>query len=439
MANGGTGGTFFPLIKNQVRAIRTALWFRPAAFCAAAALAAALLATADVLLPRGSLSWLPEIETEAVTELLKLLASGMLTVATVTLSVLTLVLSLASGQVSPRAVPEIMADVVTQNALGTFLATFVYSLAALLIIGFDVVSGPGGVALVFLGALLLGLNAVRYLVQWTHHVAQVLKINRMIARIHHHGAEVLKAYLDCEAEDRCEAVAVTGRDRTAVQPRRTGYIQLIDAELLHDLACKHDLVVRLCVEEGDFVHPRTKLMELYGEPPARKVLDNLRATVVLGFDRSHEGDPRLAFVLLAEIASRAMSPGINDPQSALACVHYLGGLLALAGDRPPSRYPPHRSADGRVEFVRADFAAMLERAFRPVMRDGAAMAEVMFAIVKALRDLAADAVPDYLDDLAAEAARAQELGEASLQLESDKQVLRTIAQEVREIAARRRA
>src|SRR3546814_3439390 len=107
----------------------------------------------------------------------------MLTVATVTLSVLMLVLNLAAAQVSPRAVPEVMADQVTQNALGTFLATFVYSLTALLLLGFGAVSGPG-LTLVVFGALLLALNAVRYLVQWSHHVAEVLKVNRMIHRIH---------------------------------------------------------------------------------------------------------------------------------------------------------------------------------------------------------------------------------------------------------------
>jgi uncharacterized membrane protein len=438
MANGATGGTLFPVLKNEVRAVRTALWLRPAAFCSAAALAATLLATADVLLPQGSLGWLPEIDVEAVKELLKLLATGMLTVATVTLSVLMLVLSLAAGQVSPRAVPAVMADLVTQNALGTFLATFVFALAALLFIGFDVVSGPGGVALIFLGALLLALNAVRYMVQWTHHVAQILKINRMIDRIHGHGVEVLEAYLESAPGARCEALSVAEKDCTPLRPASAGYIQLIDAERLHHVACEEDLVVRVCVQEGDFVHPHARLMEVHGSRPRDEVLSALRGTAVIGFERNHEGDPRLAFVLLAEIACRALSPGINDPQSARSCVEYLGSLLAVAGSRPPGEYPPARSSDGRVQFVRPDFAAMLERAFRPIMRDGAAMAEVIIEILRVLRDLVANAAPDYLDCLLAEAQRAEEWGETSLQREADKHSLRSMAEDVRSTAAARR-
>lgn len=437
MASGATGGTLFPILKYARRTVRTALWFRPAAYCIAAALGAALLATIDALLPAGSFDWLPEIAPAAVTELLKLLATGMLTVSTVTLSVLMLVLSLAAGQVSPRAVPAVMADVVTQNALGTFLATFVYALTALLLIGFDAVTGPGGAALVFCGALLLAFNAVRYMVQWTHHVAQVLKINRMIHSIHHHGAQVLEDYLARSGTERCGRAATAGRDCTALRPDSTGYVQLIDTERLHHLACEHDLVVRLCVQEGDFVHPRATVMTLQGKRPDDEGLANLRGTVVVGFDRSHEGDPRLAVVLLAEIACRALSPGINDPQSALACINYLGSLLAIAGERPPGCYPAPRSADGRLEFVRPDFAAMLERAFRPIMRDGAAMAEVIGAIVDELCKLAAGVAPDYLELLVAEARRAEAQGDSALRLETDRQMLRRKVARLRETAAAR--
>ena len=156
-----TGQNLIPALKNELRAVRTALWVRPAAYCLAAAAASAMLALVEALLPQGSLRWLPPVEVGTAIETLKLLATGMMTVATVTLSVLMLVLSMAAGQFSPRAVPELMADPVTQNALGTFLATFVYALAALLLFGFEVVTGRG-VTLVFIAGLLLAVNALRF-------------------------------------------------------------------------------------------------------------------------------------------------------------------------------------------------------------------------------------------------------------------------------------
>lgn len=431
------GETLFPVLKNEVRAVRTALWFRPGAFCIAAALAAVVLGAADSLLPRGSLTWLPDVEVATVTETLKLLASGMVTVATITLSVLMLVFSMAARQVSPRAVPELMADPVTQNALGTFLATFVFALAALLMIGFGVVGGPG-VTLVFLGALILVLNALRYMVQWMHHVADILKLNRIVHRIHHHARRVLESYLHGRSAARCEAFSAGERAMT-LQPRSAGYVQLIDDHRLHHLACSHDLAVRLRVQEGDFVHPHSALMDLHGKGPDEDVLNALRSAVVVGFDRSHEGDPRLGFELLAEIASRALSPGFNDPQSALACVHYLDSLLTLAAACPPDAYPAERSEDGRVTFVRTKFPALLHRAFRPVMRDAAGHAEVLLPMMQVLRALAEEAEPEYLECLIEEARRMEDLGQATLQLDADKRTLCRIGRELRETVERRRA
>lgn len=441
MARTGSSDTLLPVLKNEARMVRTALWLRPSAFCIAAALAAVLLASLAAVVPRGALAWLPEVGVDAVGELLKLLAAGMLTVATVTLSVLMLVLSLAAAQVSPRAAPEVMADQVTQNALGTFLATFVYSLTALLLLGFEAVSGPG-LTLVIFGALLLALNAVRYLVQWSHHVAEVMKVNHMIHRIHRHATGVLDNYLGGERPIPSDPPAATPRQSLAVHPQDTGYVQLIDAALLQLLARDNDLTLRLRVQEGDFVHPRCCLMELNSvEATFREddaVPEALRAAVVIGFERSHEGDPRLGFELLAEIACRSMSPAVNDPQSARACVHYTGALLAAAGSRPPADYPPAQSADGRVEFVRSDFASLLQLAFRPVMRDGGGAAEVICAIMAVLRDLSAKVAPDYLDCLAVEARRAEDLGEQALPLVADKQALGDMAAELRRIIAQRR-
>lgn len=431
------GDALPPVLKNQLRSARTALWLRPGIFSIVAALVVALMAVVDGLLPPDSLAWLPSVEAAAVTGLLELLASGMLTVATVTLSVHMLVLNLAAGQVSPRAVPEIMADQVTQNAMATFLATFVYALSALLLIGFGAISGAG-VSLVFLGALLVMLNAVRYLVQWIHHVAEILKINHTIHRVHRQAQAVLDSYLSGQVPGACGTVdAIAGPQITLAAPA-AGYIELIDDKRLHGVACDHDLAVRLLVQEGDFVHSCRPLMTVYGAPPDEATTAALQSAVVLGFERTHEGDPRLGFELLAEIASRALSPAINDPQSAVACVNYLGSLLARAAAPPPGRYPPEQSPDGRVRYVRAGFDAFVERAFRPIMRDGARFAEVLGAVLSVLQDLAGHAAPEYLPTIAAEAKRAADFADAGLELAIDREAIGAGLEELREIVARRR-
>ena len=430
------GGNLFPVLKNELRAVRTALWLRPAIYCLAAAVAAAALALVEAMLPQGSLRWLPAVEMDVVVEMLKLLATGMVTVATVTLSVLMLVLSMAAGQFSPRAVPELMADPVTQNALGTFLATFVYAVAALLLFGFETVTGRG-VTLVFLVGLLLAVNALRYMVQWIHHVAEILKLNHIIHRIDRRAREVLDSYLCADPRDGCAAAAEPRGPWQPVRPKVAGYVQLVDQQRLEALADDYSFHLRLRVQEGDFVHPRSDLLEATGAPDDDAV-GALRATVVIGYDRSHESDPRLGFELLAEVACRALSPGINDPQSAVACIHYLGGLLSQAGSAGPEHYPSPHSDNGRVTFVRAGFVDLLERAYRPIMRDGAHCAEVICGIMEELRHLATRAAPDYLVDVLAEAERALAFGQEKLALESDRNALQALSERLhRSVESRR--
>src|SRR3546814_2415801 len=147
---------------------------------------------------------------------------------------------------------------------------------------------------------------------------------RLIDCIHRHAGGVLGSYLDGERQARCDAPAAAPRQGLAVHPQSTGYVQLIDAASLQLLACDQDLTVRLCVQEGDFVHPHRALMEVSSNRKAaaededEAVLEGLRATVVIGFERSREGDPRLGFELLAEIACRSRSPAVNAPPSARA-------------------------------------------------------------------------------------------------------------------------
>lgn len=437
MPGKASGESLLPVLKNEARAIRAALWFRPTAYCLLAVVVAIFVATVDGFLPRDSLAWLPQIDGAGVEDLLKLLAGSMLTVATVTLSVLMLVLSLAAGQASPRAVPEVMADPVTQNALGTFLATFVFALTALLLLGFDAVNRPG-VTLIFFCALLLVMNSVRYLVQWIHHVADSLKLNRIVHRVHRQAKQVLEDYLDCAPAVACEAATARAGAAREICAGSTGYLQLIDGERLHALACAHDLVIRLAAAEGDFVHPRRRLMTLCGPPVDDATVAALRATAVVGFERSHAGDPRLGFELLAEIAGRALSSGINDPQSALVCIAYLGSLLSLAGARGRADYPADRTPNGRVHFRRADFGALLERAIRPLARDGANSAEVLCALMDCLIELAGSAHADHLEAIEQEALRVAGFGAEGLALEIDRRKLADMMRQLHEITAQRR-
>ncbi|MEQ9329418.1 MAG: DUF2254 domain-containing protein [Rhodospirillales bacterium] len=419
-------------IKGFLRDIRTALWLRPSLFCLIAIAAALVAGLAGIVVPKSVSELLPAVNTEAVTRFLELLAGSMLTAATVVLSALMLVLNLVAGQASPRAVPELMADRVTQNALGIFLATFVFSVTALLLFAFDSVLGSASM-LLFVIAIAMVAMSIGSLLQWIHHVADALKLNRVIERLAFQASYVLDRYIveDGEGDDDIEETSSPLREAEAmrVTPGFTGYVQFIDLERIGRTAEDNDLRVNILVHEGDFLHPDRAFALVAGPEGAEldEAARTIARSVVLGAERSSEGDPQLGIELLAEVACRSLSPGINDPKSALTCIEYLSALMVRAAKCPASRYPSGILFEGRVRQVRQSFPDLLERAWRPVMRDGGRHAEVICAVMQALSELAEKADRSHLDAVAGEVDRAEAFGEQLLQLEVDRKTLSDIA------------
>ncbi len=363
------------------------------------------------------------IDQTAVSQLLRMLAGGMLTITTVTLSVLILVLSLAAGQASPRSLPELMADTVIQNALSTFLATFVFAVAALSLFGFGVVE-PEGVAFIFAAALLLGAAAMKYLVQWIHHIANHLQLNLIAQRLYLQADASLEDYIRNRSDFQSSSSdnLVGG---ITVHPSKAGYVQFIDIDRLQDLAESLDLEVELTLREGDFAHPRQPVMvAAVQDDLSQKSLDGLKSCLVIGPKRTSEGDPLLGFELLAEIACRALSPSLNDPQTALLCVNYMGALLARAAEVPEALYARCCTQNGRVKLVPIGFADMLQRAVRPLVRDGAGSAEVICGLVDLLSVAARSASPEYVPFLLEEAHRARDYALEELSLDADKESMK---------------
>jgi len=117
-----------------------------------------------------------------------------------------------------------------------------------------------------------------------------------------------------------------------------GYLQLIDADALMALASGEDLLLRLERRPGHYlVKGRAMVMVWPGQRVTETLVDNMTAAFVIGNQRTAAQDVEFSFNQLVEIAVRALSPGINDPFTAIACVDRLGsGLCRLARRDMPS-------------------------------------------------------------------------------------------------------
>jgi uncharacterized membrane protein len=134
--------------------------------------------------------------------------------------------------------------------------------------------------------------------------------------------------------------------------------------------------VWLSVLPGDFVHPATEVLHILGPKDAGA---EFRRAFTVAQGRSFDQDPVYGLIVLAEIASRALSPGINDPGTAIAVIGRQVSVLSLWNERegPDVRFDRVHVPALRPEDV-------LDAAFRPILRDGIGTAEVLERLIAAL-------------------------------------------------------
>lgn len=303
--------------------ITDAFWAIPATGAVAAALLALLTAWVDreyggpagVLFGGGP---------DSARAMLQTVATSVLTFAGLTFSITVVALQLASSQFSPRVLSSLMRDRWTQGALATFVGTFVYALLMLREArGGDDSFVPGlGVGI----ALLLGLASIAALVGFIHHMVQSLRVVTIIDRI---AAETRRA-LDAWYDDPPPHGRAVDGPRRVLEAEGDGVLAWYDRDALVDLAVRHDLTVELLVPSGAWVVAGRPLLALHGaaEPDV-----DLPSVVGLGRERETVRDPSYGFRQLVDIAERALSPGVNDPTTALQCVDRMHALLARVVDR----------------------------------------------------------------------------------------------------------
>jgi uncharacterized membrane protein len=333
-------------LANLRERVLSSYWFVPA-IMAAAAVALSLVSVEldrrvqERVLAQVGIIW--SGGAEGARGLLSTVAGSTITVAGVIFSMTLVVLSLASSQFGPRLLRQFMADQGTQVVLGTFIATFVFCLLVL-----RTVRGTGEAHFVPAISVTLGLAltlaSLGVLIFFIHHVARSIQAPQLVARV---GEDLLDAIDRLFPEDIGEpppedapepATALLpsdfGEQSRPVRAGRAGYVQAVEADGLIDSAATAGLVVRLLVQPGHFVAQGEPIA--YAWPAARvtaKVCEEIAAAITIGRERTPTQDVEVTVEQLVEVAVRALSPGINDPFTAVACVDWLGAAFARAANR----------------------------------------------------------------------------------------------------------
>ncbi|TXN26388.1 DUF2254 domain-containing protein [Methylobacterium sp. WL19] len=391
-------------------------WLRVAAFCGAGVAAALASAFGAPLIP---IEIARSIGADAVDQILSVLATSMLPVATFSLSIMVQAYGGATSNVTPRAVTLLMEDTRAQNAVASFIGAFVYSVVGLIALKTHFYGDQGRVILFGLTLVVLA-SVVVTLVRWIDTLAHLGRVGETVDAIEEAACAAIRR--------RAEAPYLGGlpwcpapEGAIAVQAQSTGYIQHVDSGALEALGEASDLVLHLAVLPGSFVHRGRLLVEIDGNPDAA-TLAGITKPFVIGDRRSFDDDPRFGIIVLTEVASRGLSAAINDPGTPIDVIGTQVRVLTLWAEcrAAPTRgeiYP-------RLRVPGIEVADLFADAFRPIGRDGAACAEVGVRLQKALAALHAIGGPDFQAAARREADNALARAEKLLDLPDDLEVLR---------------
>lgn len=409
-------------LRARWTAIQSSYWFVPTIMAILAVLLGALMLWVDVYLGTGwirGVSGYQQIRPDGAREVLSTIAGSMITVAGVVFSITIVALSYASSQYGPRVLTNFMSDRGNTVTLGTFIATFLYSVMVLRTIrGGEEDFVPQYAVIV---AMLLAVCSIGVLIYFIHHVLQSIHINHVVGRI---GRRLI-----ADTQTRFPELIGSGSVAPDLAPaeldepfarvpgRATGYIQSIDGDDLVALAKARDVVIHLRCRPGDFAVTGCRLASV---APAHRWTDDcneqLASCIGVGVKRTPEKDTMFLVSELVEIAARAFSPGVNDPMTAMTCLDWLGaGGIAFASRQLPGA--TRADEDGKPRLIASPdtFAHFIDKGFGQLRQYVATDRIASLHLLHVLGEVAAACrCAAQIDAIRAEAARFAAMADASL-------------------------
>lgn len=424
------------LLSLRTRAVleelRSRLWVIPGAFAFGSAVAAFVLVPLDRLLDRSVSGDLSGIlfagGPESARLVLSTIAAAMMTFTGLVFSVTMLVLQLASSQLSPRVMRTFLRDRINQAVLGLFVATFLYSLLVLREVR-SPSDGPAfvpAIAVSFAYGLLI--TSVASFVAYIHHMAQAIRATTVLRSVadETRGAigrlypEGIAAEPEAEAETLPERVP----DLVVTLSRKHGIVTSVDDERLVTLAREEGAIVELLPMVGDFVPTGAPLVRVWfrdGAAVEDSLADQLVRSIQVGPERTMTQDAAFGFRQLVDIAERALSPGTNDPTTAVQALDELHDLLRrLAVRGIPSSVRVDEDGSVLLSLPRPSWAEYVALALDEIRQYGSGSIQVARRLRYLLLDLEAVA-PAFRQEPIARQLRLLDAGlEASFSLRDDR-------------------
>ena len=382
------GGRLRALWQNLI----AGFWLVPGAVATVIAASAFLFVEIDRAAGVGGIGIGFDGDAGAARDILSTIAGSLITVAGLTFSMTIVVLTLISSQFTPRALRGFLGDRVNQVVAGAFVGIFLYCLIVLR----SVRGGGDGDAFVpalsVTVAIALGLLTLVLLLLFVHHMGRSIQASHIAARIARQTLAAVdrlypERYSASSEEDPEEIVPSWLEDGkpASVTPARAGYVLLVDLDSILKAAAP-GARLQVAVRPGDFVTEEDVLARMWPADRLEEARAPLRRSIPVEDERDLHQDVSYGLQQLTDIALKALSPGINDPTTAVTCIGYLRAVLErLARRAIPGAV--RRLDDAIVVAEQRSFEEYADSAFSEIGRYASDNARVVLVLLAAVRSV----------------------------------------------------
>lgn len=399
------------------------LWVRP--------LAMSVLSTAAVFLAKtvdntGIGRFVPAITQDSIETLLAIIAASMLVIATFAVASMVSAYASASNTATPRSFSLVISDDVSQNALSTFIGAFIFSIVALIALKNGYYDKAARFVLFALTLMVLAMVIVTF-VSWVDRIARLGRLGGTIDKVEAATAAALQRRR-CAPTLRGVPAGQRHNGGQAIYGGTIGYVQRVDVTALQRFAEKSRVRITVAALPGTFSAPGRALAYVAADSGGLSDIDTsqIGKAFLIGGDRQFDEDPRFGLIVLSEIASRALSPAVNDPGTAIHIIGTFVRLFALWSE-PIEEDDTRTSECDRVEVPKISLWDMFDDAFTAIARDGAGAIEVAGRLQKAFESLASIGDGAMRDVARHHARLALARAENMLSLPEDLEVVRKLA------------
>ena len=348
------------------------------------------------LSPNGMGRYLLTSSAGSARSVLTTIAGAMIGVAGTVFSITLVALTLASSQLGPRLIRNFMYDRLNQVVLGSYIALFIYCLLVLNTIKEteDLVFLPSFAILL---ALVGAVGNIVLLIVFIHHIAVSIQADKVVSDISTAmSAHIRNLFADVESDEASDSSAhdleglrATFPEKRPFKAGRSGYLQYADYDALLAMAASKDLLIELHFRPGGYLVQGARMGLIHSRKELEQsVAEEAAACFIVGDTRTHQQDAEHSIHQMVEIAARALSPGVNDPYTAIACIDNLTSVLAYLSTVP---FPTgiHADPEDHVRLI-ADvltFEGMLDAAFNQIRQYAKGNPSVVIRLMEALIQL----------------------------------------------------